>query len=158
MIQLRIEPHPGSCDVARAGESMARLTICALGLAFSFASSTLAEAQTATSTRQARPTLSRETTMAQLTTMDAPAAAAASREAGSGDNIRPFRAHVSDADVADLRRRLQATRWPDKETVADASQGAQLANLRELVRYWGTEYDWRKGEAKLNALPQFITT
>ena len=53
--------------------------------------------------------------------------------------------------------RLAATRWPDKETVADQSQGAQLANLQELVRYWGTEYDWRKGEATLNAFPQFRT-
>jgi pimeloyl-ACP methyl ester carboxylesterase len=57
----------------------------------------------------------------------------------------------------DLKRRINATRWPDKETVADQSQGAQLANLQELVRYWGTGYDWRKAEAKLNALPQFTT-
>jgi pimeloyl-ACP methyl ester carboxylesterase len=75
----------------------------------------------------------------------------------SSDAIRPFRVHIPDADVKDLRKRLQATRWPDKETVADQSQGAQLGNLRELVRYWGTQYDWRKAEAKLNALPQFIT-
>src|SRR5215217_682794 len=75
----------------------------------------------------------------------------------NNDEIRPFRAHVPDADVADMRRRLAATRWPDKETVADASQGAQLAQLQELVRYWATDYDWRKGEAKLNAFPQFKT-
>ena len=72
-------------------------------------------------------------------------------------SIRPFRVHVPDSDLADLRRRIAATRWPDKETVADASQGAQLARLQELVRYWGTGYDWRKLEAKLNALPQFVT-
>ena len=72
--------------------------------------------------------------------------------------IRPFRAHVPDADVATLRRRLLDTRWPDKETVSDTSQGAPLAKLQELVRYWATEYDWRKGEAKLNSLPQFMTT
>jgi pimeloyl-ACP methyl ester carboxylesterase len=71
--------------------------------------------------------------------------------------IRPFRAHVPDADVADLKRRLAATRWPDKETVADRSQGPRLAELRALVDYWGTGYDWRKGEEKLNAFPQFIT-
>ena len=65
---------------------------------------------------------------------------------------------MPDADLADLRRRLAATRWPDKETVADQSQGAQLAKLQELVRYWATDYDWRKGEAKLNAFPQFMTT
>ena len=75
--------------------------------------------------------------MTQLTdTMVAPAAAPARYEAAADDEaIRPFRAHVPDADVAEMRRRLQATRWPDKETVADASQGAQLANLKELVRY-----------------------
>jgi pimeloyl-ACP methyl ester carboxylesterase len=72
-------------------------------------------------------------------------------------SIRPFRANVPDELVADLRRRLQATRWPDAETVPDQSQGPQLAKLRELVRYWGTDYDWRSGEAKLNAYPQFKT-
>src|SRR3954470_2626381 len=69
-----------------------------------------------------------------------------------------FRVNVPDADLADLRRRLKATRWPDKETAADQWQGVQLAKLQELVRYWGTDYDWRKGEAKLNALPQIMTT
>ncbi len=71
--------------------------------------------------------------------------------------IRPFRANIPAPAIADLRNRLAATRWPDSETVADASQGAQLAKLQELVRYWGTDYDWRKGEAKLNAFPQFKT-
>src|SRR3954453_12905831 len=72
-------------------------------------------------------------------------------------SIRPFRVNVPDEAVADLRRRLQATRWPDNETVPDQSPGPQLAKLRELVRYWGTDYDWRKGETKLNAFPQFKT-
>jgi pimeloyl-ACP methyl ester carboxylesterase len=72
--------------------------------------------------------------------------------------IRRFHAHISDADVKELRQRIQATRWPDKETVGDQSQGAQLANLQGLIRYWGTNYDWRKGEALLNSFPQFITT
>ncbi|MGH8785811.1 MAG: epoxide hydrolase family protein [Cupriavidus necator] len=84
-------------------------------------------------------------------------AALASRQAADNEAIRPFRAHVPDADLADLRRRLAATRWPDKETVADPSQGAQLANLQGLVRYWATDYNWRKGEARLNAFPQFMT-
>jgi pimeloyl-ACP methyl ester carboxylesterase len=75
----------------------------------------------------------------------------------STETIQPFRVNVSSADIKDLRKRILATRWPDKETVADHSQGAQLAKLRELVRYWGTDYDWRKGEAKLNAWPQFKT-
>jgi len=72
--------------------------------------------------------------------------------------IRPFRVDVPEADLDGLRRRLAATRWPDRETVPDRSQGAQLAELQELVRYWGTDYDWRKAEAQLNALPQFVTT
>jgi pimeloyl-ACP methyl ester carboxylesterase len=71
--------------------------------------------------------------------------------------IQPFRANVEEADIADLKRRLAATRWPDRETVADQSQGVQLAKLQELVRYWGTTYDWRKAEATLNAFPQFMT-
>jgi pimeloyl-ACP methyl ester carboxylesterase len=73
------------------------------------------------------------------------------------DSIRPFKVKVPEKDLVELRRRIAATRWPDKETVADQSQGAQLARLQELVRYWGTVYDWRKAEAKLNALPQFMT-
>jgi hypothetical protein len=73
-------------------------------------------------------------------------------------SILPFKIQVPQAALDDLRQRIKATRWPDKETVADRSQGTQLAKLQELVRYWGTDYDWRKLEAKLNALPQFITT
>ena len=72
--------------------------------------------------------------------------------------IRPFRVEVPEAELTDLRQRITATRWPDKETVPDRSQGAQLAELQELVRYWGTDYDWQKAEAQLNALPQFMTT
>ena len=75
----------------------------------------------------------------------------------SATTIRPFRADVPEEAVVDLRRRLAATRWPDPETVPDQSQGAQLDNLQALVRYWGTDYDWRRAEARLNALPQFIT-
>src|SRR5712671_2819810 len=76
----------------------------------------------------------------------------------AGDAVRPFRISVPDRQLVDLRRRIAATRWPDQETVNDRSQGVQLAELQELMRYWGTDYDWRKAEAKLNALPQFITT
>jgi pimeloyl-ACP methyl ester carboxylesterase len=71
--------------------------------------------------------------------------------------IRPFHAHIPEEALADLRRRIAATRWPDQETVSDRSQGVQLATMKDLVRYWGTDYDWRKAEAKLNALPQFVT-
>ena len=71
--------------------------------------------------------------------------------------IRPFRVNVPDSELTDLRTRINATRWPEKETVADASQGVQLATTQKLARYWATDYDWRKIETKLNALPQFIT-
>jgi pimeloyl-ACP methyl ester carboxylesterase len=71
--------------------------------------------------------------------------------------IQPFRVNIPEADLVDLKRRLAATRWPDKETVGDQSQGVQLAKLQELVRYWSTDYDWRSAEATLNAYPQFTT-
>jgi pimeloyl-ACP methyl ester carboxylesterase len=83
---------------------------------------------------------------------------AASRTRGENPDIRPFRVSFPDTDLAELRRRVRATRWPERETVADASQGVQLATIQQLARYWATEYDWRKVEAKLNALPEFITT
>jgi pimeloyl-ACP methyl ester carboxylesterase len=71
--------------------------------------------------------------------------------------IRPFRVNVPEAELTELRRRVSATRWPEREPVADISQGVQLATIQKLARYWTTEYDWRKVEAKLNALPQFMT-
>ena len=72
--------------------------------------------------------------------------------------IRPFQTvSVPESQLEDLRRRIRATQWPDKETVTDASQGVQLATMQALARYWATEYDWRKIEARMNALPQFIT-
>ena len=71
--------------------------------------------------------------------------------------IRPFKVHVPEAELTELRRRINNTKWPERETVTDATQGVQLATTQALARYWGTEYDWRKCEARLNALPQFIT-
>jgi pimeloyl-ACP methyl ester carboxylesterase len=71
--------------------------------------------------------------------------------------IRPLRANVPEAELAELRKRISATRWPDRETVTDQTQGVQLATTQALARYWATDYDWRKVEAKLNALPNFIT-
>jgi len=71
--------------------------------------------------------------------------------------IRPFRVNVPETELTELRRRINATKWPEPETVTDASQGVQLATTQALARYWATEYDWRKIEAKINALPQFIT-
>jgi pimeloyl-ACP methyl ester carboxylesterase len=77
--------------------------------------------------------------------------------ASAADAIHPFSVVFPDEALADLRRRILATRWPEKETVTDESQGVQLATIQKLARYWATDYDWRKIEAKLNALPQFIT-
>jgi len=75
----------------------------------------------------------------------------------SETEIRPFRVEFSEEEIADLRRRIAATRWPERETVTDDSQGVRLALMQDLARYWGTDYDWRTCEAKLNALPNFIT-
>jgi pimeloyl-ACP methyl ester carboxylesterase len=77
--------------------------------------------------------------------------------AAGSDAIRPFTVNVPQGEIDELRRRIAATRWPDPETVDDRSQGIQLASLQEIVRYWGTEYDWRKAESRLNAVPQFTT-
>jgi pimeloyl-ACP methyl ester carboxylesterase len=79
------------------------------------------------------------------------------RAAAEDIAIRPFRVNVPEGALVDLRHRVAATRWPDRETVDDQSQGVQLATIQELARHWGTDYDWRKIEARLNALPQFVT-
>src|SRR5262247_3383206 len=71
--------------------------------------------------------------------------------------IRPFQINVPEAELTELHRRVTATKWPERETVTDASQGVQLATIQALARYWATEYDWRRIEAKMNALPQFMT-
>jgi pimeloyl-ACP methyl ester carboxylesterase len=94
-------------------------------------------------------TISSESTVA--------AAASPSRQTVKDHSIRSFTFHAPQAELDQLRMRLAATRWPSKELVGDRSQGVQLATLRELARYWSTEYDWRKCEARLNALPQFTT-
>jgi pimeloyl-ACP methyl ester carboxylesterase len=75
----------------------------------------------------------------------------------NNSDIRPFQVNIPETELIELRRRINATRWPDRETVTDSSQGVQLATMQKLARYWATDYDWRKVEAKLNALPQFIT-
>jgi pimeloyl-ACP methyl ester carboxylesterase len=77
--------------------------------------------------------------------------------ASDKDDIRPFHVDVPETELTELRRRINATKWPERETVTDASQGVQLATMQALARYWATEYDWRKIETKLNALPQFVT-
>jgi len=97
----------------------------------------------------------KESTMSSQVQFASPVPPKAAAEADA--SIRPFRVHFSDAALADLRRRISATQWPEKETVADESQGVPLATMKELAQYWATDYDWRKAEARLNALPQFTT-
>jgi pimeloyl-ACP methyl ester carboxylesterase len=80
-----------------------------------------------------------------------------SKQASDKNAIRPFQVNVPEAELTDLRSRINSTKWPERELVADATQGVQLATVQALARYWETEYDWRKVEARLNALPQFIT-
>jgi pimeloyl-ACP methyl ester carboxylesterase len=102
--------------------------------------------------RKETPMTPKENTMTQLDTVQRDMALSTATTA-----IRPFHVNMPEAALIDLRQRIAATRWPDKETVTDRSQGVQLAKLQALVRYWGTDYDWRKVEAKLNALPMFVT-
>jgi len=145
-------------EVCRARDSTTRLIwICTVGLAVCALPPTLAHAQATTTTGDARVTQKESKIMPELNTVDAPVRAPAPRAATEDASIRPFRVRVSDEALADLRRRIQATQWPEKETVTDASQGVQLATMQKLARYWATEYDWRKVEAKLNSYPQFIT-
>ena len=102
-------------------------------------------------------TTSRATREADTMTGTIAPPAAAGTAAGAAD-VRPFRFSVADADIADLRRRVGATKWPERETVDGSTRReCQLATMQKLARYWATEYDWRKCEAKLNAVPQFMT-
>src|SRR5882724_7434680 len=119
-----------------------------LGLAAAFSPRTIAEAITNSDSK----TNQMENTMTQTS-----AAQLANEQAADKAAIRPFHWNFSDAEVTDLRRRVNGTKWPEREQVADASQGVQLATMQKLTRYWGTDYDWRKGEAKLKAVPHFVT-
>ena len=124
-------------------KSLGWLTGCALALACAHESKGVA----AESDTKMQGTVAAQSSQAQAaSTADAATAA-----------IRPFQVKVPEKELVDLRQRIAATRWPDREPVTDRSQGAQLAKIQALVRYWGTGYDWRKAEAKLNALPQFVT-
>jgi pimeloyl-ACP methyl ester carboxylesterase len=80
-----------------------------------------------------------------------------SSESTTSDLVRPFRFEVAEAALVDLRNRIAATRWPERETVTDDSQGVPLATIQELARHWGTDYDWSKCQERLNSLPQFVT-
>jgi pimeloyl-ACP methyl ester carboxylesterase len=97
------------------------------------------------------------TNMKSSTTQVAASTSALAPAGAEDSTIRPFSVHVPDSELEELRRRIASTRWPESETVADSTQGVQLATVRKLAGYWATEYDWRKCEQRLNALPQFIT-
>src|SRR5271170_6712761 len=116
-----------------------------LGLAVAFSPGTTGEAFVDSRSK----TVQKEDAMAQT--------GAAQRGGEQADAIRPFHVNVPEAELTELRRRIKATRWPDRETVTDESQGLPLATIQELAPYWATDYDWRKCEAKLNVLPQFMT-
>jgi pimeloyl-ACP methyl ester carboxylesterase len=144
MIELRIGPHCGANDTARAQHRAAHLCLCALGITLSLSSPALAQAPPNARQGVAMTTQTAPNPTSPLTVV-------------SEEAIRPFRVSIPEKDIVDLRRRITATRWPTMELVKDRSQGVQLATLKELARYWGTEYDWRKAEARLNAYPQFVT-
>ena len=116
------------------------------------AETTPAAPTTATQTLERAP----NTAQSATTSAQQPGAAVTQRRTGD-ESIRQFKFRASDDDLADLKRRIAATRWPEAETVSDGSQGVQLATMRKLADYWATDYDWRKIEARLNALPNFIT-
>ncbi|MEO8619602.1 MAG: epoxide hydrolase [bacterium] len=136
-------------------------TLCCVGpiaLLFAVAIPAHVRAQGTPARSAARATINRSIDMTALNTIDVAHHQASPIVVAPDAGIRPFRAHVTDEAIADMRRRLNATRWPDKETVGDRSQGVPLATLRGLVEYWGTKYSWRTAEKKLNAYPQFMTT
>src|SRR5436189_1217185 len=97
-------------------------------------------------------------TYAQTASTSAKEPTAMPRATGEDVSVRPFRFTAPQAALDDLRRRIKATQWPERETVSDATQGVQLATMQKLAAYWATDYDWRKIEARMNALPQFMTT
>jgi pimeloyl-ACP methyl ester carboxylesterase len=127
-------------DSSRRGFLKASST---LGLAIAFSPATIGEAFADSKSK----TSHREDTMTQT----------GATQQHSEDAVRPFHVNFPETELTELRRRVNATRWPDKETVTDTSQGVQLATTQALARYWGTDYDWRKCEARLKDLPQFIT-
>ena len=159
MSHLTVEARHLSGNARRTRDSTARLLgIYGPGLALCLSLPMAVPAQAAPASRETRATLERSNNMTELNTIDAPLRTPATLTPAADTSIRPFRVKVSDEALTDLRRRIHTTRWPDKETVADQSQGVPLAKLQELVRYWGSGYNWRRIEAKLNSYPQFTTT
>lgn len=119
-----------------------------LGLAAAFSPGTIREAFADSKSR----TTQKEDTITETSVTRKASEAAADKTA-----IRPFHVNVPEAELTELRRRISATKWPERETVTDQSQGVQLGTIQKLARYWATDYNWRKGEAKLKALPHFMT-
>jgi hypothetical protein len=119
-----------------------------LGMAVAFSPGTIGEAfaDSKSKTTQAEDTMNQPT-----------ATQRGSEQAADKTPIRPFHVKVPETELTELRRRIKATKWPEREIVTDASQGVQLATTQKLAHYWATQHDWRKVEARLNALPQFMT-
>jgi pimeloyl-ACP methyl ester carboxylesterase len=103
------------------------------------------------------PGVSQAETAKPAAALQSAAQAPAGELAAVDESIRPFQFHASDEALADLRRRISTTKWPSREVVSDTTQGVQLETMQKLAQYWATDYDWRKVESKLNALPQFVT-
>ena len=139
MIQDEITPHMRMMSSAKR-RSLAPLSAGALGL-ICFVSYSLAET----------------TSRADQKAPDASVSSVKQNSGAADDSIRPFHISVPEEQLVDLRRRIAATRWPERETVSDATQGVQLATTQKFAQYWGTEYGWRKVEARQNALPMFVT-
>jgi len=119
-----------------------------LGLAAAFSPGTIAEAFVDSKSKATQE----EDTMTQTS-----ATQPVSEQAADQTAIRPFHFEAPQADLADLRKRIKATKWPEREQVADATQGVQLATMQKLAQYWANEHDWRKCETKINAVPNFVT-
>jgi pimeloyl-ACP methyl ester carboxylesterase len=107
---------------------------------------------------QAQTSIQKETTVSQLDTLQLDTLPLEAVPETATGEIRPFHISVPEEQLTDLRRRVAATKWPERELVNDATQGVQLATMQKLARYWATDYNWRNVEARLNALPQFVTT
>jgi len=160
MTEIRQQHRGALRSVLRAGDHTDRRAwLWGMGAACCLAFGAPTNAQVAIATVASPATLDRSHNVKTKTldTKNPPRTTPATNTATEDTSIRPFRFTASDEALADLRRRVKATKWPMKETVGDRSQGVQLAVMQNLARYWATEYDWRKIEAKMNSYPQFIT-
>jgi pimeloyl-ACP methyl ester carboxylesterase len=160
MGEISTRPKLGT-NVVRVRDNLPGRFIGALGIALLMFFGPAVRAQQMAPGGALSTTVTKRGNMTKLTVADPGSVIPLSSlpvEPSSDERIRPYRVHIPDAALADLRRRIAATRWPSKELVTDRSQGVQLATLKALAHYWTERYDWRKAEARLNALPQFVTT